>query len=264
MGAKEKFLHYLGVTEKSPSITYLNELIYAHQFKVRWETWTKFLDFEELEEKDFYLPSIDDYVERVVSTGTGGTCWTLARGFHFLLSELGFDVEYLYMKPGHLCLQVTLDQAYYVDVGYCAPLYKAYPLRESFTVVTEMEIFRYQVDGKEVLVEREPGPTKTLSLHPVSWEEMKKPLLESHNWTDGFAFQSLRMFGYIEGEPIQLRDSAIRRFKNQAIKEEALSPEELRFWIEEKFQSDYTLFERAAEIKKIRINKEEGGGLHRR
>jgi arylamine N-acetyltransferase len=249
---KEKFLKYLGLGIKAPTIDYLNELINAHQHKVRWETWTKFLDFEERKIEDLYLPGIDEYVDRLVATGTGGTCWTLARGFHFLLTELGFDAAYLYMEHGHLCLKVTLNQPYYVDIGYCAPLYRAYPLRTSFTVNNEVETFCYQVRDHDVLVEREPGPTKILNLREVTLEEVKKTLLRSHDWHDGFAFQSLRMFGYIDGVPYQLRGNVLRRFKNQSAVEEKLTDEQVRYWIEEKFGADYTVYERAKEIYRLR------------
>ena len=51
----------------------------------------------------------------------------------------------MYMDPGHLCLRVNLDQPYYVDVGYCAPLFQAYPLYESFQVSNVRETFTYEV-----------------------------------------------------------------------------------------------------------------------
>ncbi|KMJ57536.1 hypothetical protein AB685_16150 [Bacillus sp. LL01] len=248
MSVKDRFLSYLEVEEKEPTLVFLNELIAAHQMKVRWETWTKFLDFEERRKEDYYLPTMEEYVDRVISTGTGGTCWTLAIGFHYLLAELAFKVDYLYMTPGHLCLQVELDQPYYVDVGYCAPFFQAFPLHSSFVVETDMETFSYQVNGDEALVERNPGPTKSLGLKPVSFEDMVGPLLDSHNWEEGFAFHTLRMFGYIDGVPYQLRENAIRRFKDQSFMEEELTDEEMRFWIEEKFGADYGVYERAKEI----------------
>ena len=257
MSVKDRFLHYLGVVEKETNLEFLNELIAAHQSKVRWETWTKFLDFEERKQEDLYLPSIEEYVDRVIKTGTGGTCWTLAIGFHYLLKELGFKVDYLYMTPGHLCLQVELDQPYYVDVGYCAPFFKAFPLLSSFEVRTDMEIFRYQVNGGEALVERTPGPTKSLGLKPVTFEEVKGPLLDSHNWEEGFSFHSLRMFGYIDGVPYQLRENAIRRFKDQTHIEEALTDEQMRYWIEKKFGADYGVYLRAKEIYRKRKGTKE-------
>ena len=125
-----------------------------------------------------------------------------------------------------------------MDVGYCAPFFNAFPLHSSFEVSTDMETFRYQVNGDEALVERNPGPTKSLGLKPVTFEEVKGPLLDSHNWEEGFSFHSLRMFGYIDGVPYQLRENTIRRFKDQAHVEEELTDEQMRYWIEEKFGAD--------------------------
>ncbi len=80
----------------------------------------------------------------------------------------------MYMDPGHLCLRVNLDQPYYVDVGYCAPLFQAYPLYESFQVSTVRETFTYQVSNKEIHITRDPGPTKTLITEPIQLTSMKK------------------------------------------------------------------------------------------
>ena len=59
----------------------------------------------------------------------------------------------MYMDPGHLCLRVNLDQPYYVDVGYCAPLFQAYPLYESFQVSNVRETFtmKSQIIGLKLL-----------------------------------------------------------------------------------------------------------------
>ena len=48
-----------------------------------------------------FLPSLEEYVDRIVSRRAGGLCWTLARGFHFLLTDLGFDASLMIMAPGH-------------------------------------------------------------------------------------------------------------------------------------------------------------------
>ncbi|WP_223701168.1 arylamine N-acetyltransferase [Sutcliffiella deserti] len=248
----EKFLRYLEVEEKAPSLEYLNELVEAHQTKVKWETLTKFIDFEEGEEEHFYLPSIDSYVNRVVDQGVGGTCWTVAKGFHFLLHTLGFNVEYLYMDPGHLCLQVMLDQPYYVDVGYCAPLYKAYPLHQSFTVENEAEVFSYEVRENDILVARDPGPTKVLGKKTVTWDEMIPHILQSHDWQDGFALRTLKVFGYIDGRPCQLKGNTLIRFEDKQRLEQELTEAEFRYWMEKKFGVDYSLYEKAKEIYRRR------------
>lgn len=233
---------------EAPSLAYLNKLVEAHQKKVRWETFTKFIDFEEGNKDDYYLPSMDSYLDRVVDQGTGGTCWTLARGFHYVLDALGFQVDYLYMDPGHLCLQVMLDQPYYVDIGYCAPLYKAYPLHESFTAENEGEVFRYEVREKDILVSREPGPTKILGKQTVTFEEMLPLIMKSHNWQDGFAFRHLKIFGYIDDKPYQVKENMLITFEGKKMIEAELTAKEIRYWVEEKFRVDYSIYERAKEI----------------
>src|SRR4029077_1904982 len=91
-----------------------------------------------------FLPALDLYVDRIVERGSGGLCWTLARGFHALLSSLGFDAHFMYMDPGHLCIRVELPEGpYYADVGYAAPIFRAYPLFESFTLETPRGTFDY-------------------------------------------------------------------------------------------------------------------------
>ena len=41
----------------------------------------------------------------------------------------------MYMDPGHCCVRVELPTGpYYADVGYAAPIYRAYPLFESFSL----------------------------------------------------------------------------------------------------------------------------------
>lgn len=67
----------------------------------------------------------------------------------------------MYMDPGHLCLRVNLDQPYYVDVGYCAPLFQAYPLYESFQVSNVRETFTYEVSNNRIKIARNPGPAKS-------------------------------------------------------------------------------------------------------
>ncbi|PPA71028.1 arylamine N-acetyltransferase [Jeotgalibacillus proteolyticus] len=256
MKQTERFLSFLEVERKEPSLSYLNELIHAHQTKVKWETLTKFIDYEELSPADSYLPSVEDYIERVIEKRAGGTCYSLARGFRWLLEDLGFQVNYLLMAPGHMCLRVDLDQPYYVDVGYSAPLFKAYPLHQSFTVHAAAETFNYTVKSdREVLVERTPGPTKTLKPEPVGWNEMTKTILKTHDWEDGFAFQTLKLFGYIDGVAISLRNNELRQFKESGIEDQVLSRDEVMMWVK-KFGLDTGLYESAVEIYKKRKGNE--------
>jgi len=251
MQLSDRFLSYLEIERKEPTLAYLNELIDTHQSKVKWETVTKFIDFEELSSTDSYLPSIDQYIERMIEKGTGGTCYTLARGFHWLLSELGFQVGFLFMEPRHLCLRVDLDQPYYVDVGYSAPLFKAYPLFESFKVTAPAEIFTYTVRESGILVERVPGPTKTLNPEPIDWDQLQGHILQTHEWKDGFAFQSLKLFGYLDGRAVSLRNNELRIFHEDGFEDHVLSLEEAMYWVR-KFDFDEKVYFKALEIYKHR------------
>lgn len=40
------FLSFLGTTKQPTSLKFLNELIKAHQEKIKWETLTKIIDWE--------------------------------------------------------------------------------------------------------------------------------------------------------------------------------------------------------------------------
>ena len=126
-----------------------------------FETLTKLLDYEPGLRRGDFLPEIDEYVERIVTRGAGGLCWTLARGFHFLLGELGFDASLMLMDPGHCCVRVELPEGpFYADVGYAAPIFQAYPLFQSFSLVTPRETFEYAVREDGIFVTRQPGPAK--------------------------------------------------------------------------------------------------------
>jgi hypothetical protein len=67
-------------------------------------------DYDRLHESGSHMPAISDYLTRLLDSGAGGTCWTLARGFHWSLGELGVLAHYLYRDPGHVCLAVELGQ----------------------------------------------------------------------------------------------------------------------------------------------------------
>src|SRR5690606_33211243 len=99
---------------EKPTLNYLNLLIKNHQIRVPFENMTRIYDFKNHPQKFSTIPL---FIERL-QNGGGGVCWSLARGFGWLLTSLNFTTEYLYMDPGHVCLKVTLDQDYYVDVGY--------------------------------------------------------------------------------------------------------------------------------------------------
>lgn len=243
----EKFLSFLELDRKHPDLLFLNELTKSHQLKVRWENLSKIVDYEKGYATEQFLPSMDVYIDRIVEQGGGGTCWTHAVGFRWLLERLGYEVHYLYMDHGHLCLRVELDQPYYVDIGYTAPLFKAYPLLEPFTVKNDREVFTYEVYQDKIEVTRNPGPFKTLSTKPVSFESLRSVFLESNNWETGKMLKDLLVFGYIEGVPTSLTTNTLKQFYSNQVVTKELTDEEVIEWIKA-FKIDINLYLQAKEI----------------
>lgn len=250
-----QFLSFLSVTKKPVSLKFLNELVKAHQEKVKWETITKIIDWEKGNKTGDYFPSIATYINRITDKGMGGTCWTHSIGFHWLLSNLSFSVQFMYMDPGHLCLRVNLEQPYYVDVGYCAPLFQAYPLYESFQVSNVRETFAYQVSNKEIHITRNPGTAKILNTEPIHLTSMKELITKSNDWHSSPVLKKIQIFGYIDGIPTSINDNILKRYFQGKKREHNLTSSELTYWITEKFCIDKKIYQTATEIFNEKTSK---------
>ncbi len=195
------YLKILGLSsQESPSLTYLNQLIHAHQHQVPFETHTRIVDY--FEYLDHLMP-IPVYIERL-ELGAGGVCWTLARGFHWLVKQLGFDAKYYYMDPGHVCVVVTLPEGdFYCEVGYEAPFFKAKPLKSSFLATSAQGLFKYQVKDDSVVVTCTPGPTKTLLLKPQTPAQINS-YFEAANIHGNKFLVTLRISKYVNKKLILL------------------------------------------------------------
>lgn len=154
----------------------------------------------------------------------------------------------MYMDPGHLCLRVNLDQPYYVDVGYCAPLFQVYPLYESFQVSNVRETFTYQVSNKEIHITRDPGPTKTLITEPIQLTSMKKQIIKSNDWRTSPVLKKIQIFGYVDSVPTSINGNVLKQYFADEKMEHILSTSELTYWITKKFCIDKEIYERAIEI----------------
>jgi arylamine N-acetyltransferase len=249
----EKFLSFLGVKKQEPNLQFLNQLIENHQKKVKWENLTKIVDWEKGNQTGNYLPSFETYIDRVVDKGLGGTCWSIAAGFHWLLSNLGYEVYYLYMDPGHLCLRVDLERSYYVDLGYCAPLFQAHPMDESFTVKDNREEFQFIVEGSTITTIRTPGPTKTLKREPVLLTDMYPLIEESNQWQTSLVLKELRIFAYVDDIPTSLNNHVLKQYFPIEVRETVLSEEEVGTYITEHFGIDCDFYKEAREIYKSKI-----------
>ena len=194
------YLKILKLPILEPSLAYLNQLIHAHQHEVPFETHTRIADYYEFLD---HLVPIPVYVERL-EFGAGGVCWTLARGFHWLVQQLGFESKYYYMDPGHVCVVVTLSEGdFYCDVGYCAPFFEAKPLKSSFLATSPQEIFKYEVKTDSVLVTRTPGPVKTLILKPQTPAQINAYFEEANSLGNKF-LTKLRVLKFVKKKLLYL------------------------------------------------------------
>jgi arylamine N-acetyltransferase len=249
-----KFLDFLGLEKSEPDLPFLNRLIEQHQKKVKWETLTKIIDWENGNRTGNFLPSIDVYIDRIVQLGAGGTCWTLARGFHWLLTELGYAVHYLYMDSGHLCLRVDLDQPYYVDVGYCAPLFQAYPMVQSFKVQDNREVFDYQYTEPNIIITRTPGPTKTLNPNPIQLESMEPLIKRSNDWQTSPVLKDILIFTYVDDVPTSINNLVVKQYFPNEKLEKTLTDEEMESFLTEKLGINQPLYKEALSIYRQKHN----------
>lgn len=248
--AVDRLLQHLHLEREAPGLDYLHRIVREHQLRVPFETLTKLIDYEPGLLRGDFLPPLEAYVERIVTRGGGGLCWTLARGLHALLTELGYRASLLIMDPGHCCVRVDLSEGpYYADVGYAAPLFQAYPLFESFTVESPRETFEYRVREDGILVTRTPGPTKTLNPAPRALSELHGMIAAAN---DGSAPQSflrrLVYSGYVDGVYTRLNQETLSRYLPAGVETVELEAADVPRVLAEVFGADPALYLEAAEV----------------
>jgi arylamine N-acetyltransferase len=246
----DRLLRHLRLDREAPAIDYLHRIIREHQRRVPFETLTKLLDYEPGLARGDFMPPIEEYVERIATRGGGGLCWTLARGLHFLLTDLGFDASFMYMDPGHCCVRVELPEGpFYADVGYAAPIERAYPLFESFSLDTHRERFEYDVREEGIFVARNPGPSKRLDPTPRALEELRRHIEAANDWTAPQSF--LHRLAYardVDGTYTSLRNGVLTRYSPRGPEKITLPPEEVPAALAEIFGADSDLYREAAEV----------------
>jgi len=222
-----RLLSHLGLAPEPPSLDYLNRLVREHQLRVPFETLTKLLDYEPGLASGCFLPHPELYVDRIVRRGAGGVCWALARGFRSLLTELGFDASLMMMNPGHCCVRVELPEGpHYADVGYAAPLFRAYPLFESFALETHSEAFDYRVRPAGIVVARRPGPTKQLDPTPRRLDELVRPIAAANDWSVPHSFLHRLIYARtVGGVFTSFRDGTLTRYLPGGPEVTAVAPE---------------------------------------
>lgn len=246
----DRFLGHLRLSREAPTLDYLHRIICEHQLRVPFETLTKLMDYEPGLRRGDFMPAMQEYVERIVTRGAGGLCWTLARGLHLLLADLSFDVSLMYMDPGHCCVRVELPEgSHYADVGYAAPIYRAYPLFESFSLDTHREKFDYDVREDGILVTRSPGPSKRLDPTPRTLEELREFITAANDWTAPQSF--LHRLAYardVDGVYTSLRNGTLSRYLPSGPEKTDLAPHDVPAALADIFGADPALYIEAAEV----------------
>ena len=242
-----RLLSHLGLSVEPPALAFLDRLIQAHQTRVPFETLTKLADYVPGLSRGDFLPPLDLYVDRMITRGAGGLCWTLARGFHALLTDLGFDAALMHMDPGHLCVRVELPEGpYYADVGYAAPIFRAYPLFESFTLTTHRENFTYEVSPEGILVTRNPGPTKRLDPTPRALADFAERIRGANDPAVPTSFlRRLTYSRFVDGVWTSLRDGALHRFHPEGLSKSEVAAEDAPSVLADVFGADPELWREA-------------------
>lgn len=246
----DRLLEHLHLGREAPSLDYLNRIIAAHQRRVPFETLTKLIDYGPGLRRGDFLPSMSEYVERMVLRGAGGLCWTLARGLHVLLGDLTFSASLMYMTPGHCCVRVELPEGpFYADVGYAAPIFQAYPLFSSFSLHTHRETFDYQVRDDAIFVTRNPGPSKTLDPTPRRLDEVRGLITAANDWSAPHSFlHRLTYSRYVGDVYTSLRDAVLVRHLPGGAVQTAVPPADAPAVLAEIFGADPALYREAAEV----------------
>ena len=246
----DRLLEHLQIARETPSLDYLNRLVAAHQRRVPFETLTKLIDYEPGSRRGDFMPSMTEYVDRIVTRGAGGLCWTLARGFQALLDDLAFDASVMVMQPGHCCVRVELPEGpFYADVGYAAPLFQAYPLFTSFSIDTHREAFEYRVSDEGILVTRRPGPTKTLDPTPRRIEELTALIAAANDWSAPQSFLHRLSYGrYVGDVYTSLREGLLTRHLSSGAVQTVVSHADAPSVLHDVFGADPLLYAEAAEV----------------
>ena len=233
------YLIKLRLPSRCPMLDYLNDLIQAHLHQIPYESYSKILDTERHIEFGCYLPPVELSNDRITSQGLGGTCWVLARSFAWLLSNLGFDAALVYMDPGHLCVRVDIGGIpYYVDVGYGAPLFKAFPMSQSFMIEAPSERFAFSVTGNGAMVVRTPGPSKFLAFEKRQIGEITEMIAFANRWETSRHLKIPTVSKFVDGRFVRLIWNTLKDWRCGELQETLLTDNQVSQLLPEVFGVD--------------------------
>jgi|GEM_PF-1141256 len=185
---QERYLALLNLPRRGPSLEYLQALVHAHLHRFPFENISKIDYFLHQGGQGWdWFPSVECFLDNFERSGFGGNCYILNGHFGLLLRSLGFHVVVVRAIGGnaHLANRVTIEgRAFYVDVGYGAPLFEALDLeqqphfyrRGEEISITRMETNRFLIDRR---MNGQSIVTKEIEWMPVSMESFAPDITHS-------------------------------------------------------------------------------------
>jgi N-hydroxyarylamine O-acetyltransferase len=171
----EKYLERIGIKRiEKPSLEFLARLQLAHLYSIPFED----LD---IPDRSRIILDIERIYNKIVPAKRGGFCYELNGLFHWLLTQLGFQVDMLSARVynhqkqelgpefDHMTLLVHLDKDYLVDVGF----------GDSFRIPIEMP------DGECTDIS---GRYKLFPVDQTNYELMK---YEEGEWKLQYSFKNI-------------------------------------------------------------------------
>ncbi|GMK39696.1 hypothetical protein PCCS19_27510 [Paenibacillus sp. CCS19] len=185
---QKRYLSCLQADIQMPTMEYLRLLVRRHLHKIPFENLSKFHYYLNQGKTGWgWLPSLEAFLDHVERERLGGNCYILNLHFGRLLQSLGFQTEIVRATNGnaHLANKVTVEgRAYYVDVGYGAPLFEPLDLEEQPRFSRrgeEVEIVR--LDASRYMIDRRANGqsfvTKYIEWTPVEAESFEPDIAHS-------------------------------------------------------------------------------------
>lgn len=193
MMAYREYLRLLSIDDSMlshlPRFDLLSRIILNHQLAIPFDTVRKSQDYNAKKILKENYVDVNQYIQSVSQNGYGGTCFHLTWGLYNLLHSLNYEVKIIKLEELHFALVVSYDtEEFYVDVGFWAPLFKPFPLRENWIVTNHVHSveWRYMPENESgtLLCGGEPAKRwdgSFLSVHDF-WREWENSMNEDNTF----------------------------------------------------------------------------------
>ena len=237
-----RYLEYLNIPVQQPSYAYLRTIHQAHLRRIPFENVTKIIQYSKAINDQQWVPKIEVFVNRLHEWHSGGNCFHQTYQLKQLLDQLGFQTTFRLFDPNHVVIQVNLDSAYLVDVGFNFLFSQPYRLNEPY--------FHHYL-GDEILFDYDPALdrwrltrklfgeiSQTKILHPdsYSWSDLLPHVERSYHLTNRF-MQNLYLSKIEEKRHVTLKNRILIERTDAGIEEIELDDRDIDHILKEEFQS---------------------------